>query len=79
MFKYFYYIWNLLELDERKELFNHLGLSVLSAVLYTITDWQYLILLWLMSPENMSSSVIVVQLFTWIISMSYYYIKLRII
>jgi len=81
MFKYFYYIWNLINSDERKDLFNHLGLSILSAVLYTIIDWQYLILLWFIGPTgtNITNSIIVVQLFTWLVSLSYYYIKYKVV
>ena len=81
MLKYFYYIWNLLNTDERIELFYHFGQCILSAILYTITDWQYLIMLWIIAEygvENILQIVVGVQLFAWLISFWYYFVKYQI-
>ena len=81
MLKYFYYIWNLLNTDEKIELFYHFGQCILAAILYTITDWQYLIMLWIVSSygaEHILQIVVGVQLFTWLISFWYYFVKYQI-
>ena len=81
MLKYFYYIWNLLNTDEKIELFYHFGQCILAAILYTITDWQYLIMLWIVSSygaEHILQIVVGVQLFTWLISLWYYFVKYQI-
>jgi len=67
---------------EQRELFNHLGNSLLSSLLYTIMDWQYFILLWIITSsgvENIATSIAVVQMFNWVVSLSYYYIKYKVI
>lgn len=82
MLKYFYYIWNLLKNNERLELFRHFGNCIMSAILFTIIDWQYLILLWVISSygyENILQIIVGLQLFSWMMSFWYYYIKFKIL
>ncbi|MBA42787.1 MAG: hypothetical protein CMF62_02120 [Magnetococcales bacterium] len=81
MLKYFYYLWNLLKGNEKIQLFHHFGQCLLSAVLYTIIDWQHLILIWILSQldtTNVVWSVIGTQFFVWGISLWYYYLKYKI-
>ena len=82
MLKYFYYIWNLLKSDEKLELFQHYGKCIMAAILFTIIDWQYLILICILSMygyENILQIIIGIQLFTWLLSFWYYYIKYQIL
>ena len=81
MLKYFFYIWNLLNKNERIELCYHFGKCVMAAILFTVTDWQYLIMLWIISSygiQNIVPIVIGVQLFSWVISWWYYFVKYKI-
>jgi len=81
MIKYFYYIWNLLKSNEKMELFYHYGQCLLSAILYTITDWQYLIILWAVAHstiDNVLHYIIGIQLFTLIVGFWYYFVKHKI-
>ena len=74
MLKYFYYIWNLLKSNERLELFRHFGRCIMAAILFTMIDWQYLILLWILSIygyQNILQVIVGVQLFSWLISFWY--------
>lgn len=78
MLQYFYYIWNLLNSNEKKEIFYHYGKCILAAILFVIIDWQYLIILWISSSygiQNIIQTIVGVQLFTWLISFWYYYVK----
>ena len=82
MLKYFYYIWNLLKDNERIEFFYHIGQCLLASLLFTITDWQYLTLMWVVTQveaSNIIFSIIGVQLFTLIIGFWYYFIKYKIL
>lgn len=81
MLKYFYYLWNLLKGIEKIELFYHFGKCLLSAVLYTIIDWQHLILIYIISQYDTSNivwAVIGTQFFVWGISLWYYFLKYKI-
>ena len=81
MLKYFLYIWNLLKATEKLELLYHFGQCMLSAFLYTIIDWQYIILIWIMTnygTDNILNTIVIVQLFTWVISFWYHYVKYKI-
>jgi hypothetical protein len=78
MLKYFYYLWNLLKSSEKISLFHHFGQCLLSAILYTIIDWQHLILIWIITQyptNNLIYAVVGVQFFVWGISLWYYYLK----
>lgn len=81
MLKYFYYIWNLLLKDEKRELFYHFGQCLLAAIIYTIIDWNYLIILWAMTQATLSNIfyiVMAVQAFSLVMGFWYYYVKYRI-
>ena len=81
MLKYFYYLWNLLTKNEKSHLFYHFGKCLLSAILFTITDWNYLILLWMIgntAVESIIYAIIGVQLFSLFIGFWYYFVKYQI-
>ena len=76
MLKFLFYIWNLFDIHHKRLLFEQFGFGILSAFLITIVNNQYLLLAYLITKtSNIQNIVISLCLFTWMISMLYYYNK----
>jgi len=69
MLHYFYYIWNLLESNERKEVFYHIGRCLLSSTLLVFIEWQQAIVLFLIKLYGITNFFQIVcgmQIVTWL-------------
>ena len=81
MYKYFYYVWNLLKSEEHKEFVTLIGLSILGSILFSIIDWQYFILIGMIASsgfESISRILVGSQFMVWIISLWYFYTKYQV-
>jgi ABC-type lipoprotein export system ATPase subunit len=78
MLEYLHYIWSLLSHDEKRKFVRHISSCAVSGILYNVMDWQYLIILTLLSSYDstqITKIILFVQLIIWVANLGYYYLK----